>query len=471
VSSSSSNSSSKSSSASSSSTPRDESITPTSRGSFLTGSCGWSDESLARCARFYPASCKSSLQRLTHYSRFFPCVEVDTSTYAIPSKDQAKSWCDATPVGFVFHIKAFGLLASKSCPMNAIPRDIREEFVLAASLQKEDPTSTVFLSQLEPSCISSIWERFNTFVDVFYKAKKLASVVFQFQTSLEPSISSSIDYVAECRSRLYKEFPMSVEFRSRSWYSLKPPTSILRLKIKKNETKGEGDGEGRDEDKEERKSFKTQLEATLDALSTLGIINILSDDLGCEFGASEAPQPTMPDGRLLVADYLTSSQMGILRLHRRKGDKRILGSAVLRELSCRVHRIAASAGGEADYKSSIFQELEIEKFTDDLIKKSYTSISSRHSPPPCKVTGPIYFLCGTDFEDQPIINMRALSNSVELFKKGTEGSTTVLHSAFSFDWVKFVKQKEAGKGILKFFSPITKTTITGVKRERESEEG
>jgi len=418
----------------------------------------------------------------------FGCVEVDTSTYAIPTKAQALSWCDATPPGFIFHVKAFGLFASRSCPFNAIPRDIRETYNLSNSLKNEDTNVTLFLSQLEPSCITAIWTRFLDFVEVFHNAKKLGCIVFQFQTSFEPtsggqSGQSSINYVEECRSRLGM-YPMAVEFRSRSWYSLKPPRSVL-INGKKEEEKGKvGDV---------RPHYKTQLEATLAALTQLNIINIASDDLGCEFGASEPPQPMMQDGRLLVADYITSPKMAIIRLHRRKGDKRILNSAVLRELSCRVHRLAASAGGDEAYGCPLFRELQSERFTDDLVKKSFSSLSIHQTL--TKLTGPIYFLCGTDFEDQPIINMRALTNSVESFKRAAEGSSSssssssaALSSSASasflpllakvFDWTSFAKKSSAKTGILKFFSPAVPAKpapkpaepaapIAGKKRERE----
>jgi len=458
---------------------------PTSQGSFLTGTCGWSDETLLRCGRFYSSSTKSSLERLSFYARLFPCVEVDTSTYAIPSKAQASSWCDATPAGFIFHVKAFGLLPSRSCPFNAIPRDIRETYDLSSLLKdKNDTNVTVFLNQLPPLCIAAVWSRFNDFVEVFHRAKKLGCVVFQFQTSLEPG-QAAINYVEECRSRLGSAYPMAVEFRSRAWYSLKPPKAILNFKkeaTKKEEEKEEGEGKERISVDDVRPPFTTQLEATLDALTRLSIINIASDDLGCEFGASEPPQPMMPDGRLLVADYITSSSMGIIRLHRRKGDKRILGSSVLRELSCRVHRLAASIGGKEAYEASLFRELQNERFTDELVKKSYSSLSSYHAQNTPKITGPIYFLCGTDFEDQPIDNMRALINSVESFKKAFEGAAlssssssslaSISSSVFApkiatpFDWQGFVKKSSAKTGILKFFSPA----VAGKKREREEEE-
>lgn len=40
----------------------------------LVGTCGWTDETLLRCGRFYPASVKNAVDRLRHYSRIWPTV-------------------------------------------------------------------------------------------------------------------------------------------------------------------------------------------------------------------------------------------------------------------------------------------------------------------------------------------------------------------------------------------------------------
>ena len=41
--------------------------------SSMVASVGWSDTSIQRCGRFYPASCRSTEDRLRHYSTFFSC--------------------------------------------------------------------------------------------------------------------------------------------------------------------------------------------------------------------------------------------------------------------------------------------------------------------------------------------------------------------------------------------------------------
>lgn len=83
------------------------------KGKVLQGTCGWSDSSIVKCGRFYPGSVKTTEDRLRHYSRFFPCVECDSSNYAIPSPAVVEKWIKCVPAGFKFHFKAFGFFTRK----------------------------------------------------------------------------------------------------------------------------------------------------------------------------------------------------------------------------------------------------------------------------------------------------------------------------------------------------------------------
>ena len=76
---------------------------------------------MVKCGRFYPPYAKTAADKLTHYSTRFGCVEIDTSTYAIPRQTVVAEWIKATPANFVFHIKAYGLFASRSVPPSALP--------------------------------------------------------------------------------------------------------------------------------------------------------------------------------------------------------------------------------------------------------------------------------------------------------------------------------------------------------------
>src|SRR5512143_2952925 len=79
-------------------------------GNIYCGTCSWTDRTLIESGGFYPADVRSPKARLRYYAQVFPIVEVDATYYALPSEQNARLWVERTPPGFVFNIKAFGLL-------------------------------------------------------------------------------------------------------------------------------------------------------------------------------------------------------------------------------------------------------------------------------------------------------------------------------------------------------------------------
>lgn len=79
-------------------------------GNIYCGTCSWTDRTLIESGGFYAAGIRSPEARLRYYAQVFPIVEVDSTYYALPSEQNARLWAERTPPGFVFNIKAFGLL-------------------------------------------------------------------------------------------------------------------------------------------------------------------------------------------------------------------------------------------------------------------------------------------------------------------------------------------------------------------------
>jgi uncharacterized protein YecE (DUF72 family) len=44
------------------------------------------------------------------HAEHFSTVEVDSTYYRLPSPRVVQGWADRTPLGFVMHVKAFGLM-------------------------------------------------------------------------------------------------------------------------------------------------------------------------------------------------------------------------------------------------------------------------------------------------------------------------------------------------------------------------
>jgi len=55
-------------------------------GDILVGTCSWTDPTLIRSGRFYPAEAKTAEARLHFYASQFRLVEVDSTYYSCPAK-------------------------------------------------------------------------------------------------------------------------------------------------------------------------------------------------------------------------------------------------------------------------------------------------------------------------------------------------------------------------------------------------
>eukprot|EP00249_Psilotum_nudum_P030668 c43542_g1_i1 orf=266-1651(-) len=322
----------------------------------LMGTCGWSDHTLMKCGKFYPGSVHTSEDRLRHYSTHFPCVEVDTTTYAIPSKSSIARWLQCVPKGFLFHFKAFGLFCSKSCPVTALPIATRSK--LSVECLGSDYIS---LYSLPSSLRDELWQVFNQALKPVHDAGSLGVVVFQFHLSFKPT-EENREHVNWCRLNLDSQFSMAVEFRCREWFA------------------------------------EDHLSTTLEWLKMHGISLIAADELQHETFVKDRCQTGLPGGKvqiiLPIAWAVTQPDFVYIRVHRREGNLRLLSEA---ELSV----------WESRLKIGLSEDLK----------------------------GPIYFMWGTDWEDQPIINARNLSLRL---------------AGMVFNW-KIAQEGISQKGSLKMF--------------------
>lgn len=295
----------------------------------LMGTCGWSDVTLLKCGKFYPASVRSAEDRLRHYSTHFPCVEVDTSTYAIPSAMSITGWLHCVPKGFLFHFKAFGLFCSKSCPINALPLQIRSKVPMPCKGQ-----DYINLETLSESLQDELWKIFNARLHIAHHAGSLGVVVFQYHLTFRPT-KENLAHVEWCRRNLDSDFSMAVEFRCRDWFT------------------------------------GQNMMSTLSWLQKIGLALVAADELQHETFQKDRHQSGLPHGQkrviLPVAWTATQPDFIYIRVHRREGTQRLLTEM---ELSVWENRLKAGL------------------------------------PPNLK--GPVYFMWGTDWEDQPIINAKSL---------------------------------------------------------------
>lgn len=176
----------------------------------LIGTCSWTDPTLVRSGRFYPAGARSAEDRLRHYANCFDLVEVDSSYYSLPAEQTALLWARRTGAGFTFDVKAFRLFTLHPTPPAALPRDILAS--LPPGLQGK---ASLYQRDLPQPITDELWRRFERALLPLDSAGKLGTVLFQFPPWYLPG-DQQRHYILSCRDRM-AGYRIAVEFRHGSW--------------------------------------------------------------------------------------------------------------------------------------------------------------------------------------------------------------------------------------------------------------
>jgi uncharacterized protein YecE (DUF72 family) len=168
------------------------------------GTCSWADESLSKW--WYPRGIRTAEERLRHYAERFDTVELDASFYRLPDEEQVAKWTERTPPGFVFHVKAFGLMTRHPVRLEQLPPELRD----AADVDERGR-----VNRPSREFRAEIFGRFHAALEPFRAAGKLGGILLQFPSYVVAK-ESSRDYVAWAVGELRGDLPL-VEFRHRSW--------------------------------------------------------------------------------------------------------------------------------------------------------------------------------------------------------------------------------------------------------------
>jgi len=188
----------------------------------LVGSCSWTDPTLIACGRFYPAGVTSAEDRLRYYATQFPLVEVDSTYYAPPSERNSRLWVERTPDGFVFNVKAYGLLTGHPVRGERLPGWLREA-VSQEALGKRN----VYRKDVDAEAVERLWEIHRAALEPLRAAGKLGAVLFQFPPWFMKG-GGNEGYLRELPERL-PGFSVAVEFRGGGWMDGEAATHTLRL--------------------------------------------------------------------------------------------------------------------------------------------------------------------------------------------------------------------------------------------------
>jgi uncharacterized protein YecE (DUF72 family) len=192
----------------------------------LIGTSSWTDPTILKSG-WYPPEANTPEQRLAHYAKQFPLVEVDSTYYAMPSERNSALWAERTPDSFTFNIKAFSLMTGHSTTLNKLPSVVRDSLPpdLAANLAAGK--RNIYLRDLPAPAQRWIWEAFERALLPLKESGKLGAILLQFPPWFGISRTNQ-HYVEHCREML-PDCQLAVEFRNRSWLEERNAAETLRL--------------------------------------------------------------------------------------------------------------------------------------------------------------------------------------------------------------------------------------------------
>jgi uncharacterized protein YecE (DUF72 family) len=162
------------------------------------GCSSWTSE--AWTGKLYPSGLPPG-QRLAVYARYYDCVEVDATYYAIPARAMVRGWAQRTPDAFRFGVKLSKDLLGRGQPI-------------------DEGKAAAFLAAIAEL------------------GGKLSGVVAQFPPSFRPPRSGdggAADQLARLVERFAPEVPLAVELRDAGWYVGERGTWLERL-LRENRT-------------------------------------------------------------------------------------------------------------------------------------------------------------------------------------------------------------------------------------------
>jgi uncharacterized protein YecE (DUF72 family) len=172
--------------------------------SIRVGTCSWADKSLS--TYWYPKGVSSAEERLRYYADHFDAVEVDSTFYRLPDEEMTSKWAERTPDGFLFHVKAFGVMTRHPVKLEQLPPDLRDAAPTDERGRVDRPPREFR---------AEVFARFLAALEPLRAAGKLGGVLLQFPSYIVFR-EASIDYLRWACEHLDGHEPL-VEFRHRSW--------------------------------------------------------------------------------------------------------------------------------------------------------------------------------------------------------------------------------------------------------------
>jgi uncharacterized protein YecE (DUF72 family) len=168
------------------------------------GTCSFADEALQK--HFYPKGVRTGRDQLPYYAQQFDTVEIDSTFYRLPSRENVEKWTSWTPDGFVFHFKAFAPMTRHPVRLEQVPPDLREGLQTDARDRVE---------RVPREVRGELVRRFREALEPAAEAGKLGGILVQLAPYVVPK-PQSWEYLEWLREQLPDD-DLLVEFRHRSW--------------------------------------------------------------------------------------------------------------------------------------------------------------------------------------------------------------------------------------------------------------
>ena len=179
---------------------------------YRVGTASWLDQALIASGRFYPRPGMSAESRLRWYARFFDCVEVNSTYYALPSPRNAALWAERTPPGFLFHVKAYSLMTGHHPRLDTLPADVRLMLPEDVPLRRRGELNR---EQFPPEALDRCFALFRAALEPLAAAGTLGYVLFQLAPWVRYD-DATLAYLASLPGRL-PGFTLAVELRNETW--------------------------------------------------------------------------------------------------------------------------------------------------------------------------------------------------------------------------------------------------------------
>lgn len=188
--------------------------------SIKIGTASWTEPTLIKLGNFYPKDANTPEERLRFYASRFDVVEVDSTYYALPSRDNSARWVERTPEGFTFDFKAFRLFTQHQTPVSALPKDTREEAQKAANSK-----GNLYYKDLPEELRAALWQRFKDGIEPLKAAGRLGYILIQLPPWAMKN-SRNLRHLEECGAQL-EGYTLAVEFRNKTWLEDKERREVM----------------------------------------------------------------------------------------------------------------------------------------------------------------------------------------------------------------------------------------------------